>query len=73
MNFLMKKLMERQLKGVPEDQKQMIMTMIEKDPKLFEKIAKEIKEKTKAGVDQFTASTSVMMKYKTDIQKLMQG
>lgn len=73
MNFLTKKLIERQMKNLPPEQKEMIMTMIEKNPKLFETITKEIKAKTKAGTDQFTASTSVMMKYKSEIQKLMQG
>lgn len=68
----MKKLMEHQLKNVPADQREMIMKMVDKDPELFKKISKEVKEKQKNGVDQFTASTSVMMKYKKEIQKLMQ-
>ena len=72
MNFFMKKLMEHQLKNVPADQREMIMKMVDKDPELFKKISKEVKEKQKNGVDQFTASTSVMMKYKKEIQKLMQ-
>ena len=46
-NFALKKLIDSQMKGVPEDQKQMIMEMLDKDPKLFEKIAKEMQAELK--------------------------
>lgn len=70
-NFMMRKLLEKQLKDVPEDQKEMIMTMVEKDPKLFEKIAVEIQAEMKSGKDQMAAAMKVMPKYQAELQKLM--
>ncbi len=71
-NFAMKKLLESQLKNVPEDQKEMIMTMVEKDPALFEKIAKELQTEMKAnGNNQMAASMKVLPKYQKEIMAIM--
>lgn len=70
-NYMMKKMMDRQLKGVPEDQKQMIMTAVEKNPDFFENIAKEIKQKTKEGKDQQAAAFEVMRKHQGELQRIM--
>jgi len=60
-------------KGVPEAQIDMLMSMMEKNPELFKKIAKEIKVKTKAGQSEMSASMEVMRKYQGEIQKLAQS
>lgn len=71
-NFAVKKLLEKQLKSVPEDQREMIMTMVEKDPKLFEKIAKELQEEMKAnGNNQMNAAMKVLPKYQSEIMSIM--
>ena len=71
-NFALKKLLETQLKNVPEDQKQMIMEMLEKDPALFEKIAKEIQAELKTnGNNQTAAATKVLPKYQKEIMAVM--
>ena len=71
-NFAMKKLLEKQLKDVPEDQRAMIMTMVEKDPALFEKIAKELQAEMKAnGNNQMAAAQKVLPKYQTEIMAIM--
>jgi hypothetical protein len=70
-NFLMRKMLKSQMKGLPEEQQEMILGAFEKDPKLFKKIADEIKQKTKAGQNEQFASMEVMMKYRSQIQKLM--
>ena len=69
-NFILKKMLKKQ--GVPEEQIDMLLTMMEKDPELFKKIAKEIEEKVKGGMDQATAGMQVMQKYQTELQKLAQ-
>ena len=71
MNFIMKKMMKSQLKGLPQQQQDMIIAAIETNPDFFTKIAKEIKAKTKAGVDQQTASMQVMLAHKNELQKIM--
>ena len=67
-NFLLKKMLRTQ--GVPEAQIDMVINMMEKDPELFKKIALEIQEKTKSGMDQMTASMQVMKKYENELKKL---
>lgn len=69
--FLIKKMLKKQ--GVPEEQQEMVLTMMEKDPDLFKKIAKEIEEKKKGGMNEMYASMAVMKKYQAQIQKLMQS
>ena len=71
-NYAVRKLLERQLKDVPEDQKEMIMTMVEKDPKLFEKVAKELQEEMKTnGNNQMAAAMKVLPKYQKEIMASM--
>jgi len=65
----MKKIMK--MKGVPPEQIEMIIKLMEKDPELFKKISKEIKQKMKEGKDQTLASMEVMRKYQGEIVKLM--
>lgn len=71
-NFAIKKLLEKQLKNVPEDQKEMIMTLVEKDPALFEKIAKELQEEMKKnGNNQMGAAMKVLPRYQKEILSAM--
>lgn len=70
--FLMKKLIQSKLRGMPEAQQEMILGLVTKNPKLFEEIAKKIKAKTDAGADQMMATMTVMKEYQGQIQKLMQ-
>lgn len=71
-NFAMKKILESQMKDVPPEQKQMIMEMLEKDPALFEKIAKEMQAELKAnGNNQMAAAQKVLPKYQAEIMAVM--
>ncbi len=58
------------LQGVPEAQIDMVINMMEKDPELFKKIAAEVQEKIKKGMDQTAASMEVMQKYQEELKKL---
>lgn len=82
-SFLIKKTL--QAKGMSKEQAEMIAEKIEADPslaeklkvlqdnkevkELFEKIQKEIEEKTKGGMPEQYAMMAVMTKYKADIAK----
>jgi hypothetical protein len=68
-NFLLKKMLRT--KGVPEAQIDMFVSMIEKNPELFQKIAKEVEEKVKGGMSQMDAGTQVMKKYEDELKKLV--
>jgi hypothetical protein len=70
--FAMKKVLQSQMKNVPEDQQKMIMEMIEKDPALFEKIAKEMQAEMKTnGNNQQAAMMKVLPKYQQQIMAAM--
>lgn len=70
-NWGTRKLLENQLKNVPKEQQELIMTMFEKDPKLMEKIAKEMKAEMDKGSTQMQAAMKVMPKYQTEMQALL--
>lgn len=68
--FFTKQILKYQLKDVPEDQRNMIMALVEKNPELFKKIGEEVQEKTKAGADQMMATMMVMKKYERELRAL---
>jgi len=69
--FLLKKMMKSQLKDMPKDQADMLMGMVEKNPDLFMKIAKETQELIKEGKDQMVATMEVSKKYEKELQQMM--
>lgn len=46
-NFAMRKMLEKQLKDAPPEQRDMILGLLEKNPELFEKLAKEMQDEMK--------------------------
>jgi len=67
----MKKMLKSQMKGVPEQEVDRILEIVEKNPELFQKIGLEIQEKVKGGKDQMAASMEVMQKYQNELKNLM--
>jgi hypothetical protein len=66
--YALKKVVQSQMKNVPPDQQALIMAMLEKDPGLFEKIAKEMQEELKKnGNNQMAAAMKVLPKYQKEI------
>ncbi len=73
MNFFLKALVKKQLKGVPDDQIEMFINMIEKNPVLFKKIADEIKVKVDAGMGQQDAAMVVMKAHQSELAEIMKS
>ena len=71
-NFLIKKMLKSQLKGMPEAEQEKLIGMIEKNPQLFQTIAKEAQIKIKDGKDQMTAMMEVMQNHKEELKKAME-
>lgn len=68
----MRKLLEKQLKNAPPEQKEMITALMEKDPKLFAVIAKEMQDELKKnGNNQMAAAMKVLPKYQKEIMSAM--
>ena len=73
-DFFVKKMLKNQLKktGLPEAQQEKLIEGMLKNPALFEKIAKEIKDLEKQGKNQMVASMEVMKKYQNELRDVMQ-
>jgi hypothetical protein len=70
--YALKKVLESQMKDAPPEQRQMILEMVEKDPALFEKIAKEMQDELKRnGNNQMAAAMKVLPKFQQEIMKVM--
>jgi hypothetical protein len=70
--YALKKVVQSQMKNAPADQQQMILAMLEKDPAMFEKIAKEMQEELKKnGNNQMAAAMKVLPKYQKEIMGAM--
>lgn len=59
------------MKDVPKDQQEMLMTLMEKNPDLMEKIAKEIQVEMKAGKNQMSAAMTVLPRHQKELQEAM--
>ncbi len=71
-NYALKKVLQSQMKNVPADQQEMIMQMLDKDPALFEKVAKEMQSELKTnGNNQMAAAMKVLPKYQKEILAAM--
>ena len=64
-------MVQSQLKNAPPEQQEMIMALVEKEPELFQKMAKEIKAEQDKGASQMAATMKVMPKYREQIQRAM--
>jgi hypothetical protein len=67
--FFMKKMLKA--KGIPEDQANMVITLVNKNPDLFKKIAEEVQAEIKQGGDQMAVTMKVMQRHQEEIQALM--
>ena len=68
--FLLKQAVKHGTKNLPKDQAAMLQAAVEKDPVLFEKIAKEIDALKKSGKPEMYAALDVMKKYEKDLKLL---
>ncbi len=70
--YALKKVLQSQMKDAPPEQQKMILEMIEKDPSLFEKIAKEMQDELKKnGNNQMAAAMKVLPKFQKEIMTVM--
>ncbi len=59
-------------KGVPADQIDFFLEIIQKNPELFQKIAQEIEQKIKTeGKNEMQAGQEVMTKYQSELQQII--
>jgi dsDNA-specific endonuclease/ATPase MutS2 len=71
--FLLKQALKHGAKDLPKEQLEMLTKAVEKNPKLFENIAKEVDELKKSGKPEMYAALDVMKKYQKELQQLFQN
>jgi hypothetical protein len=71
MNFFIKQLLKNKLKGLPDDQIDMFIELIEKNPEFFQQIASEIKAKSDAGMGQEAAAMEVIKKHEAKFKEIL--
>ena len=70
-NFMLKQAMKAKMKDVPEEQREVLLALVEKNPEFFKKIGEEIKKRTKAGQSEMAATMVVMRENQSEMQKIM--
>ncbi len=71
MNFFMKAMLKKQMKGVPEADIDKFIAMVEKNPDFFKQVAEEAQVKIKAGMGQQEAVMAVLQDKQTELQQVM--
>ena len=66
--FFLKQAAKLGTKNLPKEQQEMIMKLMDKDPELFQKIAKDIKAYTDSGMPEEYAAFQAMQKYRKPLQ-----
>ncbi len=66
--FFLKQAAKIGTRGLPKEQQEIVLKLMEKKPELFEKIAKEIKALTDKGMPETYAAFEIMKKYEKDLQ-----
>lgn len=69
--FLLKSMLARQMKGVPQEQQDKIFAMIEKNPDFFTKIAEQVQEKVNGGMSKEQAIQQIMMAHQDELKGMM--
>ena len=69
-DFLIRKMLKQQLKGVPESEQEKMISLIMNNPELFKQIAEEVQVKVKSGQDQMSAVMEVMQLHKDELEKI---
>lgn len=69
--FFLKQAMKLGNKNLSKEQIDIISKLLEKNPKFFEQIAKEIKDSTGGGMPEPYAAFQIMKKYEKELQSLV--
>lgn len=72
-DFFLKQALKHKMKDVPEEQRDMLMAAMERNPEFFKKIGDEVKALQKQGQSEMAATMVVMRKHQAEMQKIMLG
>ena len=69
--LLLRKMLEAKLGKLPKEDRERILSVVTKNPRLFQEIAMKIKHMMDSGRDQNSATMSVMREYEREIKALI--
>ncbi|TSD03581.1 MAG: hypothetical protein Athens071426_178 [Parcubacteria group bacterium Athens0714_26] len=69
--FFLERMLEKELKNLPAEQKDKIIKALSENPDFFKNIAEEFKKEINSGKSQFEAASSVMDKNKIELMKIL--
>lgn len=70
-DFFLKKALEHKMKNVPPEQREHLMSVMEKNPEFFKAIGDKVQQKVKGGMSEAAATMVVMREHQAELQKLM--
>ena len=66
--FILKQMIKRQMPQATDAQIDQVISLVSKNPELFQKIAEEVQARVKNGEDQTKAMMAVMQKYQEELK-----
>ncbi len=70
--FFVRRMLESQLKQVPQDQREKIIKIFSENPDFFETLAHELQEEMKRGKNQGDAMQELMLRHRDELGRIMQ-
>ena len=71
-NFLMQKMVENQLKTLPPEQKEKIISLISSSPDFFNEMADDLQKELASGKDKMAAAMTVAQKNEQRLKELLE-
>jgi len=72
-DFFLNQALKYKMKDVPEEQREKLISVMEKNPEFFQKIGEEVKRRVKNGDSELVATMAVMREHQAELQKVMAG
>jgi len=69
--MIIKAMLKKQMKGVPEADQERLLGILEKNPDFFMDMAKKVQEKVKGGMDQQQAAMEVMRESEGELKEVL--
>jgi hypothetical protein len=70
-DFFVKQMLKQKMKGMPEAQQELMLSLVDKNPDFFKMIGEETEKLKKSGMGEMEASLKVMREHQAELQKLM--
>ena len=69
-DMFLRKMLQSKMKNVPVEEQEKIISIIQKNPGLFQKIALEVQSAMGSGKDQISAMKDVLEKHKEELKNI---